>query len=337
MNPVVQTQSKLRILIRRRNALGDVLLTTPIIRRLRLELGPETILDVATLCPEVYHRNPYINYVYKWPHTGVGYGRIINLDLCYERSPSMHIIDAYSREAFGDLITYDKSTCLFPSSADDVWAESVLNSLGVARPKCIVVNMSQAENIRNWPRESWRTTLCKIVEMGFSIIVVGSDNDFAVSGPGIFDLSGGILHEFLGNTYARFAAVHIIKKLHLTRIFAKLSTRTTIQQLSALIGKCGCFLSSDSGLLHVAGTTSVPIVGIFTSIKGEYRIPYRNGAYGTNCRIVRPGLDCYGCRELLSPPVTQQQNCQRGDYLCKKQVTVEMVVSAVVESMRQNI
>jgi ADP-heptose:LPS heptosyltransferase len=317
--------------------MGDVLLTTPVVHRLRNEMGPDCRLDFSTLFPEVYRGNPDITSIYKWPHSSKGYDRIIDLDLCYERKPSVHIIDAYSEEVFGRVDDYDKSTRLFPTADDLNWAESVFKKLQLDPLKCVVVNMSQSEYIRTWPKDNWINALHEIVRKGFSVIVVGGDNDFAITAFGIYDLSGGFIHDIFGNSSARLILFNLIQKLHLMRFFSGYITKTTIQQISALISKSGCFLSSDAGLLHVAGTTATPIVGIFTSVKGEYRVPYRNGAYGGGCIVVSPQLDCYGCRATQKPPITTQLRCKRGDYNCKYAVTVEMVVSAVERAMHSRV
>ena len=50
----------------------------------------------------------------------------------------------------------------------------------------------------------------------------------------------------------------------------------------------------DSGLLHLAGTTDVPIIHLGSSIKPEFRMPYRGNRQGWNYNYVRGGcgLEC---------------------------------------------
>lgn len=76
-----------------------------------------------------------------------------------------------------------------------------------------------------------------------------------------------------------------------------LTKRLTVHQVAALVSRVALFLGSDSSMLHVAGTTETPIVGLFTSVKGDYRVPFRHG-----CTIVRPQGDCYGCLAMEEPP-----------------------------------
>jgi hypothetical protein len=56
-----------------------------------------------------------------------------------------------------------------------------------------------------------------------------------------------------------------------------LMNKTNISDCWNLITRARCFITMDSGLLHLAGTTDTPIVHLGSSIKPEFRIPYRNG------------------------------------------------------------
>jgi len=80
---------KPRILIKRRQALGDVIMTTPIVRRLRQELGRDAIINVATDNPSAFLNNPHIDAVISGGDPTDGYDRMIDLDLAYERRPEM--------------------------------------------------------------------------------------------------------------------------------------------------------------------------------------------------------------------------------------------------------
>lgn len=70
--------------------------------------------------------------------------------------------------------------------------------------------------------------------------------------------------------------------------------KTSISQCWHLINKARCFITMDSGLLHLAGTTETPIVHLGSSIKPEFRIPYRNGSQDYRYKYVRGGcgLEC---------------------------------------------
>ena len=111
----------MNILVRRSGALGDVVLTTPIVRRLKRE-NPNANIDVLTAYPDVFRDNPCVDTA--GPHVGCfdeprsehlgSYDRFIDLDGAYERRPNLHIISAYMQEAFGDAGDPFERQELFP-------------------------------------------------------------------------------------------------------------------------------------------------------------------------------------------------------------------------------
>jgi hypothetical protein len=56
-----------------------------------------------------------------------------------------------------------------------------------------------------------------------------------------------------------------------------LMNKTSISDCWNLMQKAEAFVTMDSGLLHLAGTTNVPIIHLGSSIKPEFRMPYRFG------------------------------------------------------------
>lgn len=287
-----------KILVKRRGALGDVLLTTPIVKRLRLDHGPTAIINVATDCGAVYINNPYIDAIIPANSPTAGYDHFYDLDLAYEKQPNMHIIDAYSQAVFAD-VKYDKSTILSVADTDRHAIDQVIQEKNIDVSRLIVAHMAVTWKNRTWSKEQWRQTFEALVADGYRVALVGSGGDFVLQGEGIVDLT----------------------------------KRLTIHQIAELVNRAKCFVGNDSGLMHVAGTTSTPIVGLFTCAKGELRVPFRNGEYGHSCKVIRPTADCYGCLAMEKPPVVFC-DCRRGDYICLTQITPEIVVKGIRDVIR---
>jgi ADP-heptose:LPS heptosyltransferase len=109
-----------------------------------------------------------------------------------------------------------------------------------------------------------------------------------------------------------------------------LRNQLSIQEIAYLIDQSKVFIGFDSGILNVAGTTSTHIIGIFTHVKAEFRMPYRNGILGSNYTVIKTPLDCYGCHHLQPPPVTGF-SCERNDVACIKTIDVNAVVDAALK------
>lgn len=285
-----------RILVKRAGALGDVLQTTPIVRRLREVYGGEAVINVATASPMAYANNPHVNAVLPSNTPVTAYDKVVDLDLVYERAPEVHVIDAYSMAAFGDC-DYDRSTTLNYLPLDDEVIDRRLAECGpVDMTKAVVIHMAVTWKNRTWPLELWRKLIDDLNGAGIAVIQVGAGSDFVLpTRQGLYDMT----------------------------------RRLTIPQVAALIARARCFIGNDSGLLHVAGTTKTPIVGIFTSVRGQYRVPFREGYYGAKCAIVEPDISCKGCHHRELPPVIFS-DCRRGDYACLGLVTPGIVKSATM-------
>jgi lipopolysaccharide heptosyltransferase II len=90
--------------------------------------------------------------------------------------------------------------------------------------------------------------------------------------------------------------------------------RTTLSQLGAIIDRCGIVVSNDSGPMHIAAALKVPTLGIFGPTN-----PIQQGPYGEGNRWVRnEALDCLECA------LTQ---CPIGN-ICMTQLGVENVMDA---------
>ena len=69
---------------------------------------------------------------------------------------------------------------------------------------------------------------------------------------------------------------------------------TTLKQLGALLQRCDLVISNDSGPMHIAAAVDTPTVGIFGPTN-----PRLQGPYGEKHEVVvKEGLPCLGCNKL---------------------------------------
>ena len=280
-----------RILVRRIGALGDVILTTPIVRRLRRE-HPLAAIGVQTGYPDVFRNSPHKltifppgNLPFPWTLAG-GLTRLIDLDLAYERRPSTHIVRAYMTEAFGDQgEPADLRQELFftPSKAD--WP---------TKKPIVAVHAAKAGwRNRTLPETTWIAVIDGLRAAGFFPLLVGTSRDALPK--------------------AKTAAFHLADVL--------------VQ--AGVIARCAGFVGSDSALLHVAGATSTPIVGIYTCAAPAYRAAWRGGVLGAGSVAITPSISCLGCLERQPIPTTRE-TCERGDIACVREVRASEIVEATV-------
>jgi ADP-heptose:LPS heptosyltransferase len=75
--------------------------------------------------------------------------------------------------------------------------------------------------------------------------------------------------------------------------------KTTLVEAGAIMASSAAVVGVDNGLMHVAGTTDVPIIGGFTTVRPEIRMPVRHNKLGWNFFPVVPdeSLSCRFCQQ----------------------------------------
>jgi heptosyltransferase II len=97
-----------------------------------------------------------------------------------------------------------------------------------------------------------------------------------------------------------------------------LTGRTTLSELITQLRRCEVLLTNDTGTMHLAAFLGVPTVSIFGSTE-----PQLTGPIGNGHTVLRRHVECSPCF-LRECPL---------DFRCMKAVTVEEVVRAVAEKV----
>ncbi len=97
-----------------------------------------------------------------------------------------------------------------------------------------------------------------------------------------------------------------------------------LAELRALIERSRVFVGGDTGPLHIAATTSTPIVGIYGPTEPVRSAPWRDPRFPTES-VEIAGLPCRPC---------DQRVCEPGDFRCLTTLKPEAVLSAAERAMR---
>jgi predicted lipopolysaccharide heptosyltransferase III len=96
-----------------------------------------------------------------------------------------------------------------------------------------------------------------------------------------------------------------------------------LQELRAVIAAASLYIGGDSGPLHVAATTRVPIVGLYGPTLPARSAPWRSPTLVTE--HVEPGpLACRPC---------EQRTCVHGDYRCLSGIAPDVVAAAAERAL----
>lgn len=281
-----------QILVRRRAALGDVIMSTGVVRELKNRYTCE--IDVATEFPNVYNNNPHVRAIY---HTNAmpdpaKYDLYINLDDAYEHNPLNHYLDSYFYRAFGTSAVDNKSVELFHSDHDN----DVVNAFcqDTQLDNYIVIHIRQWHwPLKNMSWDTWYAVFERLFSerTDFKIVCVGSAQDGYVEHP----------------------------------LFVDARERLSVQQQKLLMDSARCFVGIDSGPYHIASASKTHIISLHTHLLPE-RIAPQHKPY----TAIKSSVDCVGCNDNQQRPVSQVI-CKHGDFRCSNSFDAERIAVNILE------
>jgi len=262
-----------RVCIKRRlGGIGDVLMTTPITKALKM-LIPRCHLVYATdlqyaqgALGQVIEHNPYVDELTNAAHIVDGeYDYIVDITttgLDREKSGAIppNRIDMFA-EAVGVDVASDPLPVYIIKEEEREWANKEIEQLIGPRTddtKIIAIQARSNDARRTWPLES-------VEELAHIL----AQNDMHVF---LFDW---------GHTVERWKEVN--PNLHYI-------LDTELPQVAALIEQCDVVVCPDSAILHLAGALQKKIVTVFGPVPPESRINYY-----ANATAVTKNLPCSPC------------------------------------------
>jgi ADP-heptose:LPS heptosyltransferase len=170
----------------------------------------------------------------------------------------------------------------------------------------IVVHVSAGNPFRRWPADSFVelvTRLARTDERRRILVISGpSERDAAR------DISGRARVRLQG------AESSVVDDFEVDLV-----------ELRALMDRSALFIGGDSGPLHVAGTSRVPIVGIYGPTLPARSAPWRPARFVTES-VELPGLPCRPCHQRV---------CEPGDFRCLGQIPAERLAEAAERALRR--
>jgi predicted lipopolysaccharide heptosyltransferase III len=124
---------------------------------------------------------------------------------------------------------------------------------------------------------------------------------------------------FLGGEPERGVAGRIAESMKTP--FRSLVGRMGLQELAAMLARAALMVSNDNGPMHMAAALRVPVIGLFGPSD-----PAVWGPWGDGHRTFYKGLDCRAC---FHP------DCFRGEQNCMKLIALDEVWEAVREKLRR--
>ena len=289
-----------KILVRRRGALGDVVMSTGVVRELH-RTRKNLLITVETDYPLVYNNNPHVAEICNWGETNLAdYDVVYNLDDAYEANPENHFVNSMFYRVFGDNTTHMlKSADLHVTDADRDIVDADLASIG---SKFFVVHMRNWHwALKNIDISTWLDIFVKVFEttVDYKIVTVGGETDFSLDHPLIFNANN----------------------------------RYTPQQLAYLIDHAKCFVGIDSAPFQIAAATDTHVIGLLTHNPPEYIMPLRHLDTMWHATAIQANVDCVGCNVLQKRPIRGIM-CSKGDFPCARTWDTDKIAAAILEQLK---
>ncbi len=299
-----QNEHHVKILLIRSGAMGDVILTTPIIRILHQKFDGLCSINVATRYPEVFRNNPYIEKIFTIQEIRSieeQFNLIVDLDYSYEKNRKKHITEVYKFYVFGTSLDNEcMQPELFPNDHDRTVTEAFIETIGV--PYIVCHNrIDPTQPYRNLSAQYWEDLILKFIDQtNLMVVQIGSKNmDIAlnVNKSNLIDARG---------------------------VF-------NLQQAHLLIARSQLFLGVDAGPLHIAATTSTPIICFFTIAHHDVRKPLRSK--DTIFKAIFPNIECYGCQDQFK--FTEEWYCKKLNFPCKLSFNMKNALQDCLSIIKQ--
>jgi ADP-heptose:LPS heptosyltransferase len=181
----------------------------------------------------------------------------------------------------------------------------------------IVVHVSAGNPFRRWPAEAFCRLLVRLAAADERRRIV------VVSGPSEKDAArdiGARARAALGRQGLDVNPAGVIASHAIVD-----DVEVGLAELRALLDLAALFIGGDSGPLHVAGTSGVPIVGVYGPTLSLRSAPWRPSRFVTES-VELAGLPCRPCHQRV---------CEPGDFRCLGWISPDDVAEAAERALQR--
>ncbi len=328
-----------RILIRATNWIGDAIMTLPAIRTIRRNFPASRLVVLSRpWVAELHGADPQVDEVILYDKNGQHGGlrglfrlarelRAHRFDLAIllqnafeaamiARLAGIPVIAGYSRDGRRPLLTHPVAIRPEIRRRHQVlYYQDLLRQLGLA-PGPDDLYLPLSETAQQWARAALAGQPRPIIGINpgaaYGPAKRWPAERYAAVARELWKRFGGTPVVF-GTKADQQAAAVIGEAVPAT---LDLTGRTTLAQAAAAIARCDCFLTNDSGLMHVAAAAGIPLVAVFGSTD-----PVATGPASPRAKIVRHALACAPCL---------QPTCKTG-FACMLDIEPAEVAAAATE------
>lgn len=232
-----------------------------------------------------------------------------------------HQIDAVLEKC--GITDVDPNTKSLDLTIPDVMSEQIASLYPTG---AVVVNPSKGWPARSWPAGKWQELVDRLVNSGIAVVAIGQTQWYGKD----------MVHQLYGVTEA-----------YDLNVFETIS----------LLRQSAVLVSTDTGPIQMAGATGCGIVGLYSAVAPQWRLPLRQGVLGWNSVAIMPSCPHSPCYQRMCDQgkadwseqmkQTLASGVPLGDavanwcehaqkFMCMESIGVEQVFSATMGSYTLN-
>jgi ADP-heptose:LPS heptosyltransferase len=196
-----------------------------------------------------------------------------------------------------DRERFPVSMPLDPAAAVAVAARLDAGGVNPSQP-LVVIHVSAGNPFRRWPLPSFAKVVAALASRGDGTRVI------VTSGPSEREAAAAVKSE------ARAS----LTETERTRVLD--CGEFSLVELRALVERAALFIGGDSGPMHIAATSHVPILSLYGPTLPARSEPWRATAWRA-VAVETAGLPCRPC---------DQRVCEPGDFRCLTRISAEHVI-----------
>ena len=316
----------MKILVLRFSSIGDIVLTTPVVRCLKKQLGAEIHFLTKTTFVPILEANPYIDQVFSFQKEitsqmvqhlkSARYDYIIDL---HHNLRSLRLKLALGRptRSFDKLnwekwlLVHFKMDRMPPGHIVDRYMATVKN-LGVEYDgEGLDYFVPESENLRDF----------ELPNQPFVSLVLGATHATKrlptekiieicqhIDQPIV--LLGGKAEQYAGERIAQAAGSHVLN----------LCAQLSLHQSALVIYASSKVITHDTGLMHIAAALRKPIISVWGSTVPKFGMwPFYPTGMDLNTSVEVLGLGCRPCSKIGF------DQCPKGHFKCMHDIEVQQV------------
>ena len=344
-----EASQRLKILVIKLSAIGDVALATPSLRALRARFPKAQItVLVGREARELLHRCPYLDdlIVFDSPRDGSPLGllrlgtklakRQVDLVVDFQNNRVSHWLGllsgapqryGYAGRRWSRLLTHSVKQSEVPTPPVEQQFR-LLRALGI---------QGASDPLELWPGPSDEAKAGALIEEAW----VAENQPLVVVHPGghprwlskrwppsryaqLIDRLATVAKArviLTGSSAEARLAEEIHRSTHAKPILAV--GRTSLNELAALVHRADCFVGGDTAALHIAAAVGTPLVALYGSTD-----PVRHLPPTPKVKLLKKQLPCSPCYHRRCPRVGS------GQMECMRLITVDEVLQAVLSLLK---